>query len=187
MENIDSYLIEVWNKTNVSEQIVEENVWDFCRMLEKDDFLVGDDAAISAISIGPFKIASMVDIKRKDMFVYFLETIMPAIFSKVSGLTFDEAYSLYLLPAASLLINLADQCYWIKDLLQWEILMFIRKQNKNNIYPTINDIKKSDAFRGFEDWQIDDAIKELKDYENMLGDKNSLLQIDFEGRMECLV
>lgn len=187
MENIDSYIVEVWNKTNILEQIVEENVWDFCRMLEKDGFLVGDNAAISAISIGPFKIASMVDIKRKDMFVYLLETIMPAIFSEIRGLTFDEAYALYLLPATSLLINLADQCYWIKDLLQWEILIFIRKQNKNNIYPTIKDIKKSSVFRGFEDWQIDDAIKKLKDYGNMLGDKNSLLQIDFEGRMECLV
>lgn len=187
MENIDSYLSAVWNRKNVSEQIVEENFWDFCRILEVNGFLVGDDASISAISIGPFKIASMIDIKRKDMFTYFLETIIPAAFSKVSGLPFNEVYSLYLLPATNLLIDLANQCYFIKDLLLWEILLFIREQNKKNIYPTINEIKKSDAFRGFEDWQIDNAVDELKNYGNLLGDKHSLLEVDFQGRTKCLV
>lgn len=187
MENIDSYIASVWNKANGFEQIVEENIWDICRVLEKEGFLVGDDAPISAISIGPFKIASTIDIKKKDMLTYFLETIIPAIFSKVSGLPFDQVYSLYLLPATNLLINLGNQCYWVKDLLQWEILMFIRKENKNNTYPTSNEIKNSDDFRGVESWQIDNAIKELKSFENMLGDRHSLISVDFDGRMECLV
>lgn len=187
MENIDSYLSAIWNNTNKSEHIIEENLWDLCRILEDGGFLVGDDAAISAISIGPFKIASTVEIEKKDMLIFFLETIIPAIFSKVNGLSFDQVYSLYLLPAAKILISLADQSYWIRDLLQWEILLFIKKENENHVYPTCNDIKKSDTFREFEDWQVYDAIKNLEDVGNMLGNKHSLISKDFDGRMQCLV
>lgn len=187
MENIDSYISNVWNKTNKFEKIVEENIWDICRILEQRGLLVGDDAPISAISIGPFKVASTLDIKKKDMLAFFLEIIIPAIFSKASGLPFDQVYSLYLLPAANIFIELADHCCWVKDLLQWEILMFIKKENKNNNYPTCNQIKNSDDFRGIEFWQIDNAINELKFYENVLGDRCSLISVDFDGRMECLV
>lgn len=187
MEYIDSYLSVAWNNSNRSEKIVEENFWDFCRELEKGGFLVGDDASISAISIGPFKIVSMIEVKRKDLLLFFLETIIPAIFSKTNDLPFDQVYSLYLLPAVNLFIKLADECYWVKDLLQWEILMFIREENKINIYPTTNEIKKNDTFHGIEEWQMDDAIQELKEFKNLLGDKQSLILEDFEGRIESLV
>lgn len=187
MQEVDEYLSKMWNETNTSTQIIEENFWDMCRILEKDGFVVSDDAAVSTISIGPFKIASTLDIKRKDLLIYFLETIVPAIFSKVSGLPFDQVYSLYLLPASNLLINLADNCYWIKDLLQWEILMYIKEENQHGVYPTVNDIKKSKEFTGFEERQMEDAVKKLKNFENVLGDKHKLIITDFEGRIECLV
>lgn len=187
MQDVDGYLSKIWNETNISTQIIEENFWDMCRMLEKEGFVVSDDAAVSTISIGPFKIASTIDIKKKDLLIYFLETIVPTIFSKVSGLPFDQVYSLYLLPASNLLINLADNCYWIKDLLQWEILMYIKKENQHGIYQTVNEIKKSDEFTGFDDWQIEDAVRQLKNCESVLGDNHKLIVMDLEGRIECLV
>lgn len=187
MEQIDKYLSKIWNETNTSTHMIEENFWDLCRVLEREGFLVSDDAAVSAISIGPFRIASTIDINRKDYLKYFLEVIMPAIFSKINDLPFDQVYSLYLLPALGLFIDLADNCYWIKDLLQWDVLMYIRKDNQHGIYPTINDIKKAKEFVGFEEWQIEDAIKQLNNQENILGDRNKLIVIDFEGKIGCLV
>lgn len=187
MEYVDSYLSVTWNKTNVSEQIIEENLWDFCRLFEEKGLLVGDDASISAISIGPFRIASTVELKKKDMLVNFLEITVPAIFSKVNALTFEQAYSLYLLPIALLFINLSEQCCFIKDTLQWEVLMFIKRQNQNNIYPTVGEICKSADFKGVEIWQISDCIEELGCFKNIFGDKNCLVQVDMEGRIKCLV
>lgn len=187
MNKVDSYLCSEWNKVNSSEQILEENFWDLCRRLEEGGFLIGDDSAISAVSIGPFNLASTIEIEKKDKILYFLETIVPAIFSKVKGLPFDQVYSLYLLPAAGILIGLAAQSYWIKDILQWEILMFIKSENNRNIYPTNNEVKKSDDFRGFEEEQIDQAIEALKEVKSVLGDRHALIRMDFDGRMECLV
>ena len=187
MEQVERYISKMWNEINTSTYMVEENFWDMCRILEKEGFLVADDAAVSTISIGPFRIASTIDIKRRDIFIYFLKVIVPIIFSKANGLPFDQVYSLYILPAVELLINLADNCCWIKDLLQWDVLMYVKKDNQRGIYPTVNDIKKSKEFIGFEEWQIEEAIKQLKSVGNVLGDHHELIGMDFEGRIECLV
>lgn len=187
VKDVDGYLTKIWNEMNMSVQVVEENFWDICRILEKEGFLVSDDAAISTISVGPFKIASTVDIKKKDLLIYFLETIVPIIFSKINSLSFDQVYSLCLLPAFNILINLANNCYWIKDILQWEILMYIKRENLHGIYPTVNDIKRLDEFAGFGEREIDDAVRQLKNIENVLGDSHKLIIMDYEGRIECLV
>ena len=187
MNKIDAYLCLEWNKANPSKQISEENFWDLCRKLEDEGFLTGDDSAISTVSIGPFNLASTIGFEKKDKILYFLETIVPAIFSKVNGLSFAQAYSLYLLPAVSILIKLADQSYWIEDILQWEILMFIKSKNDCNVYPTNSEIKISDDFRGVEERQIDQAIETLKGVKNVLGDKHALIRMDFDGIMESLI
>lgn len=139
MNYIDSYLSKVWNETNISEKVLEENFWDVCRVFEGAGFLISDDAAVSAISVGPFKIASTMEIQKKDLLMYFLETMVPAIFSKANGLPFEQVYSLYLLPAANLFISLTNSCYCIKDSLQWDMLMYIREKNRHGIYPTLNE------------------------------------------------
>ncbi len=187
MNYIDSYLSEVWNKTNISEKRLEENFWDVCRVLEGAGFLISDDAAVSAVSVGPFKIASTLDVQRKDLLVFFLETIVPAIFSKASGVPFEQVYSLYLLPAANLFISLTSGCYWIKDMLQWDVLMYIREKNRRGIYPTLDEIKKADEFTGLEEWQMEEAVRNLGDFENLLGDRHELITMDSDGRFQCMV
>lgn len=111
---------------------------------------------------------------------------MPATLTKAKGLQFDQVYALYLLPAVNLFISLASHCYWIKDLLQWEILMYIGRKNENQEYPTIEEIKKSPEFFGVESWQIDKAMEELKSFKSILGDKTSLVEVDHNGRIESL-
>lgn len=187
MEFVDCYFSKVWNGFNQSGQMAEEHFWDICRVLEDGGFLASDDAAISAISIGPFKIVSTMDIQKKDLLVYFLEIIVPVIFSNVSGLPFEQVYSLYLLPAANLLIGLANNCYAVKDLLQWEILMYIREKNRHDVYPTFHDIKNAVEFQGVEEWQMEEAIKKLGDFKNSLGDKHELIVRDYDGRFKCVI
>lgn len=186
MEYVDSYLCSVWNEINVSEKKVEENFWDLCRIMEKEGYLIGDDASVTTISIGPFKIVSKVEIERKSLLSFFLEIVVPATLTKAKGLQFDQVYALYLLPAVNLFISLASHCYWIKDLLQWEILMYIGRKNENQEYPTIEEIKKSPEFFGVESWQIDKAMEELKSFKSILGDKTSLVEVDHNGRIESL-
>ena len=65
--------------------------------------------------------------------------------------------------------------------------MYIKKENQHGVYPTVNDIKKSKEFTGFEEWQMKDAVKTLKNFENVLGDNHKLIITDFEGRIECMV
>lgn len=187
MESIDTYISKIWNEKNDYEHIVEEHVWGFCRILEEKSFLIGDSAPISTISIGPFKIASTIDISKKEMLTYFLETIVPMIFSKANGLPFKEVYVLYLVPMAELFLDLVDKSYWVKDSLQWEIIIFIREKNKDGIYPTKDELKEADYFRGVEEWQIDNAINGLEKFETILGDKHSLIQYDFDNRLKCIV
>ena len=67
-----------------------------------------------------------------------------------------------------------------------EILMYIEKKNKSEEYPTIEEIKNSTEFSGVETWQIDQAIEELKNLTSILGDKNSLIKVDHDGRLESL-
>lgn len=146
MEYIDTYICEIWNGKNGSERIIEENVWDACRILEEHGFLNGDDASISAISVGPFKIASSLEVKRRDFLGFFVEAVLPAIISKANEMTFDQTYALYFLPAIKLFISLADQCFWIKDLLQWNLLLFVKDKNEQGIYPDVSEVKGSREF-----------------------------------------
>ena len=186
MKYVDLYLCSKWNEINISEKKVEENFWDFCRILEKEGYLSGDDASVTTISIGPFRIVSQMEIERKNLLSFFLEIVVPALLTKAKGMQFDQVYALYLLPAANLFLSLASHCYWIKDLLQWEILMYIEKKNNSEEYPTIEEIKNSPEFSGVETWQIDQAIEELKNLTSILGDKNSLIKVDHDGRLESL-
>ena len=178
MNEIDEYLCKVWNKTNTSTQLVAENFWDMCRMLEEDGFLVADNAAISTMSIGPFKIATTIDIQKENMLNYFLKIIVPVVFLKVNCLTFEQAYDLYLLPVIEILINLVNNCFWVRDLLQWELLIFIKGKNREGIYPTIDEIIKSEEFKGFEKQKIENVIKQLKEFRSILGDGHSLIDED---------
>lgn len=189
MEYIDSYLCSVWNKEHVSEKVVEENFWDFCRELEKEGYLIGDDASVTAISIGPFKMVSKIEVNRKDLLMFFLTTVVPAIYTEVDlkNLQFVQMYKLYLLPALRIFIKLADSCYWIKDLLQWKILMYVDERNKNGEYPTITEIKESSEFSGVEEYDIKNAVEELKKYKSLLGDKGALIVIDNDGRMKSFI
>lgn len=187
MENIDEYLSKTWNSINKYGGVMDENFWDICRRLESKGFLDSDDAAISAISIGPFKIASDIDIKKKEFLAFFLEIIIPTTFSKMSGMSFEQVYTLYLLPVINIFISLSDRCFCINDLLQWEILLYLKEKNSINIYPTVDEIKKSAQFKNFEGWQIEKSINELKNYESLLGDKHNLITLDYDGRIESLV
>ena len=67
MKYVDLYLCSKWNEINISEKKVEENFWDFCRILEKEGYLSGDDASVTTISIGPFRIVSQMEIERKNL------------------------------------------------------------------------------------------------------------------------
>lgn len=62
-----------------------------------------------------------------------------------------------------------------------------KRKNKDGIYPTKDELKEADYFRGVEEWQIDNAINGLEKFETILGDKHSLIQYDFDNRLKCIV
>lgn len=187
MNNVDTYICEIWNQNSLSQKLVEENFWDICRLLQREKFVNSDDTAIAAYSIGPFRMASDMEVNKKDLLHFFLEIIIPNIFSRANNLGFDQVYSLYLLPAVLLLISFADHHYWIKDSLQWELILYIQNRNKIDIYPTIREIKEAREFRDIEEKEIRIALKELSQFNSILGDIHELIEIDLEGHIKCLI
>lgn len=182
--NIDQYLSNYWNKNSI-DFIYPENFWDYCRQLEDKGLLDSNNTAISAVSIGPFKIASNLEVSNKEFLTFFIETVVPAVFANCNNMQFTEAYSLFLLPALHIFLNLFSNSCFIKDQLQWEILLYIKQKNSENISPNISDIENE--FSQIESERIKQAILKLSKLNNLLGDEYSIILKDDLGGYNSLV
>lgn len=182
--NIDKYLSECWN-SNSNEKIFPEDFWDYCRILEKNGILKPNETAISAISIGPFKMVSNLDVSNKEFFSFFIETIIPIQIANNNNLSFNEVYSLFLIPVLHIFLNLLSGSHFITDELQWEIILYIKQKNSEKHFPNFEDIKNN--FSSVNPEKIEEALLGLSDLKNLLGDEKSIVLKDDFGGYKSLV
>lgn len=187
MEYLDEYLCDKWNEVHPEKRIADENTWEFCRILMEAGLLESNKSAVSTTSIGPFRIASKMKIKRRDVYDFLLDTVFPIALSASNILTFHEACTLYLIPAAKFVIAFLDNNYLIKDSLQWDILLYIKGENACNRYPKFSDLEKDEKFAGYEREQLKEALMGLEKHLNLNKDKCSLVEINQEGRIKSNV
>lgn len=184
VKNIDYYLCTYWNN-NSDYKILPEHFWDFCRMLEKNGLVTPNETAISTVSIGPFNIASDLTISNNEFLSYFIESIIPIFITNYSNLPFNEVYSLFFIPLSHIFLNLLSKSCYIKDSLQWEILLYIKQQNDNNIYPNIENIHNE--FSHVEIHKIKNALLSLCKSKNMIGDEQEIIRKNILDGYESLV
>ena len=184
---VDQFIKEKWNENNPHDKIFEENTWEMCRKLEQMGLLDCDDASVTALSIGPFRIASKLDPTRREGMVFFITTIIPAIFAQKREATFDETYETYILPFIVLLVNVMSRMCIIKEWIEWDLLTHIKKENKANRFPTEKDIIMSDRFKTFEERQIKESLIKLQNYKNVVGDIFPLISKDKAGKFRSEV
>ena len=181
---VDNYLRDCWNNIS-SEKVYSENFWNYCRLLESKNILNSDKGAVSTLAIGPFKIALDLEFTRKDILLFYFEIIIPAIIAKCVNNTFEDAYNLFILPSAQVLIKILDGTFIIKEEILWNILIYIQQQNNENFYPKEIDI--SNHFLDLDIFQIRSALHKLECIKNTLGEVKSIIKKDAEGRYKSLV
>lgn len=184
--SFDIELAKIWNDKHPNEQIAPEHFWDICRELCSHDVLQANRGAVSTMQIGPFHIAAKLDVQRRSIVTFFVESVFPALITKVGNMTFSEAYPLYIIPAFKVLGGVLDRVYVIKSIYNWEILLYIKNANENGIYPTSVEVE--------EEWQrcgypgsAGNALFDLCNKVNSLGTAGAIIEIDGEGRIRSLV
>ena len=185
--SFDKELEKLWNEKHPFDKVTIESFWELCRMLEKAGYLVGNREFIGTKSLGPFNIAYKTeDINAEDVIGFLLSTIVPILLQISGKYSFEDFYALYLLPASEILLNASKRITLVKSPLQWDLLLFIKNKNKENIYPTVTDILNSEYFQSYSHSQIKQELASLTKVSKLFG-KTDLIQFDHEGRIESLV
>lgn len=159
-KELDRYFTDMWNNNNPKNQINEELLWDLCRELESQGIAVGDDAAVSAKSIGPFRIATTLEFDQMEIVEFFLDSIIPSLFYVHAGLPFDQFYALYLLPAIKLVIKFITNTVMVNNYVDWEVLLYIKNENQQGNYPTKDDIFNN--ISNYTHQEINESVERLK-------------------------
>ena len=180
----DSILKEKWNSLHENSIVSEEQFWEICRIFENAGYAEGNRKTVGINTIGPFKIINK-DFQRKEILTYFLQVIIPAFMQKMTSLQFEEFYAIYLIPLIQIFIGINSNFTFIKDELSWEILLYLKRENENNKYPTLDDLKKDEFFREHSVKDINNAFYAILNMKTVIGDSKKILEIDKQGRISC--
>lgn len=180
--SFDSVLSATWNTVHPEDKVAPEHFWDICRELSDCGFLQCDKGAVSTIQIGPFYIAAKLEANKKDILTFFVENVVPALVVHTATLTFSEAYPLYIVPTFKILLHILDNTFMIHDPLYWEVLLYIKNANSRGVFPTVAEIEQALGRPS-----IGEVINSLLAIKNSVGEVNSVIFIDGDGRIRSLV
>lgn len=182
----DLQLANIWNDIHPDSQISPEQFWDVCRELSSQEILQPNRSAVSAISIGPFHIATKLGKDKLELLDFFLERVFPALITQTASFSFEQVYPLYILPAIKVLLHFVKNIFIIKDVSMWEILIYIKRANEQNDFPTIAEIENhfvEISRRG----NIADTVHNLFNLKNITGTGVPVVSIDENGGLHSLV
>ena len=184
---VDKHLENLWNEKHPSDKVTSEQFWELCRKLEDAGYLEGNQEFVGTKTLGPFKIAYKTnDINPEDIINFFLSTIIPVLLQLSDTYSFKDFYALYLLPAIEILTKASKRIVFLTDALQWDILLYVKNQNKIYNYPTAQEIIGDEHFQSISNEDIKKALASLTSVSTLFGN-TELLKIDHDGRIECLV
>ena len=181
---IDNILKEKWNSIHENSIVSEEQFWEICRIFEKAGYAEGNRKTVGIRTIGPFNIVNK-DFQRKDILSYFLQVIIPAFMQKAQNLQFEDFYAIYLIPLVQIFIGINTNFTFVKDELVWEILLYLKRENVNNRYPTLDDLKEDEFFKEHSVKDINNAFNAILNMKTVIGDSKKIIEIDKQGRISC--
>lgn len=182
----DLQLSNIWNGIHPDTKVSPEQFWDVCRELSSREILQSNRGAVSTVSIGPFHIAAKLGTDKRELLVFFVESVFPTFITQTTSVSFEEAYPLYVLPAFKVLLHIMDNTVVIKDVPMWEILIYIKRANEQNVFPTITEIA-DDLTEISRNRNIEDTVHSLLNVKNSIGTDTPLISIDANGGIHSLV
>ena len=182
--NYDSLLKDIWNENSADVLIGEEQVWDICRIFESAGMLKGNTKFVGVRTIGPFHIAYK-DVSKMDILTFFATELMPALISYNKDMKFEDVYGFFLCPAAMFCAKAINDTFLIKDPLEWEILLLIRKLNKKNVYPSPKEVILLEELQNFDKVKIYNACRNLTLKTSFFDKNQKLINQNHDGRLEC--
>lgn len=184
--SIDKKLSEIWNESH-DNKISPENMWEICRELCDLGLIQQNSSAVSAVKVGPFKIATSFNPSNDEALMFFIECIFPIIVTGVSNnISFEEAYQLYIIPIIRLFIYTLKNSFFIKDENIWKIMLYIKKKNLEGTFPTIDDLNeklKQEKINA----NPEEIIRKCNELKNNLGESKPIFIIDSDNRIQSLI
>lgn len=122
-------------------------MWPCCQILAESGFVVGQQEELSAVSLGPFKVATA---RNEAPVRDFVEALFPAAVAALPSSTPLASATTGILTAACLLfVKLLDRGVIFtrrqEDRLRWAVLMDIAVRNREDAHPTSHDVVSNEA------------------------------------------
>jgi hypothetical protein len=151
-----------WNRIH-GDHLVAAEFWPCCRVLAEADLLAPQETQLTALSIGPFRLAVSKD---NQPVIDFIEVLFPAVVvSSVTGQGVTGAVSGVLTAACTVFVKLYRQGTVFgrgdDDRLRWEVLMAVRAANDQNVRPSQDAVVAVFTRRSHEpssESEVNDAI-----------------------------
>jgi hypothetical protein len=180
--DIAEAMAQSWNAMyGVSSMAEPIDMWPCCNILAQSGVIVGQQEDLSAISMGPFKVAIP---RNRGIVRDFVEVLFPATVAALpASQPLTAAVSGSLSAACLVFVKLLDRGVIFgrspADTERWNILMFVTNCNSSNFYPTICEVINEVAL--ITHWEIrpsaaDVALKWLISHRLIACQKTGLLK-----------
>lgn len=131
-----------WNEAHRLSPAAPLDMWPCCQILAESGYVVGQQEDLSAVTLGPFKVAVA---RNENAVKDFLEALFPAVAASLPSSTpLASAVSGGLTAACLLFVKLLDRGVVFTsrpvDKLRWAVLMDIAARNADSAYPAVAEI-----------------------------------------------
>ncbi len=160
-DDVAAALAASWNQARGTDVATPVDMWPCCQILAESGFLVGQQEDLSAISLGPFKIATA---RNEAAVKDFVEALFPAaVASLPSSTPVASAVTGGLTAVCLMFVKLMDRGVVFtrspEDKLRWAVLMNIAGRNRENARPTLHDLTSNAALAAQADTSAADVRK----------------------------
>jgi hypothetical protein len=162
------------------EKISEAIFWEACRILEEGRIVTSEKKSFATLSIGPYSIASNLHISKKEYLLFIIQSLLPFLVKKENNSVLESIVEYILKPVFEIASFIINRSVFITDELEWEILLFIKKQNKIGIYPSLNEISLNISIK--DPVVIEDKVKNLME----LNKKVEILKYESNGYLSIV-
>ena len=155
--DIAATFAETWNSVNADKAIAAD-FWPCCRVLAGAQLLAAQETKLTAVSIGPFRLAVP---KEDSPVVDFVEVLFPStVASAATGQVVQGAVAGVLTAACTVFVKLYRKGTVFgrgeDDRLRWDVLMTVRNDNARTIRPSRQAVVETLA--RYPDTRVHDAM-----------------------------
>lgn len=173
-EDVAAVFATAWNARH-TDQAQPADFWPCCRIMAEAGLLVPDETNLTAVSIGPFRLAVPKDNRPV---VDFVEVLFPSVAASAAmGQPVTGAVSGVLTAACTTFVKLYRQGTVFgrsaRDRLRWNVLMAVRDDNARAVDPSTEVVVATVRERSGTTPPTDTAVRDAIDW--LLGSQPPLL------------